>query len=157
MLQTNSSFKMYPTHYLHRRTLVKAIKLMGYKVLYKATVKTYDIFGQDEKVDICVDVGSPYMIGFKRGYNRYYKVIADWEAIERTVTINHIRFLNNLEKLYFRLLDSSKYKFLNFLEEVLLAKLLYPFKKLALSSKRLYIKLKAKRYKRKFSENNLRN
>ena len=125
---------------------------MGYKIIYKTTLKSYDIFRQDEKVEIGVDVGSPYIIGFNRGYNRYYKVIADWEAIERTVAISHIRFLNNLEKLYFRLIDSSKYKLLNFLEEILLARIFRPFYKLGQSIKRLYIKQKAKKYKRKFSE-----
>lgn len=56
--------------------------------------------GRAEKVDLVVDTGAPYGIGFKKNEDGLYEVVADWWGVQTRTGISQQRFLARLNQRY---------------------------------------------------------
>ncbi|MDH4128531.1 MAG: hypothetical protein OEV44_07260 [Spirochaetota bacterium] len=148
MINTEKNFRTKLTKINHKRTLLKTFEKLDYPVYFKTQIKSYDVLMDDVNVDIAIDIGSSYLIGFNRGYDRFYRVIADWNAIDRTINLSSITFLKTLEDQYFKLISEKKNKIIFLFEENLpkmLGKFLHSLP-LKLSKYRLFLSLWIKKF-----------
>ena len=112
-------FDTQASHYIHKRVLLKAIKKLGYKVYFKTSISHSDIFTQSYTVDFAIENGSPYKIGFIRSLTMYYKIIGDWDGLNRTSLQSSSTILHDLEQEYDRI-NKKKFIFNKLIDSLIL-------------------------------------
>jgi hypothetical protein len=74
-----SHFSRIATKIKDRQTLVRCLQEMGYEVVEDGTVRGYH--GQ-QQVDLRIQTGKGYAIGFRRNDQGAFEIVADWWGVK---------------------------------------------------------------------------
>ena len=108
MITAKTPFKTKPTLISHKKSLIKVLKKMNYPIYFNQEIKGSDVPASVIKVDIAVDIGSSYYVGFSRRNSHYYKMIADWDGISRTSNYTSLQFIKSLQLAYSTYMKSKR-------------------------------------------------
>ncbi len=76
-----------------------ALEDMGYS--YKeGEVKVKGWRGKWEKVELSVNTGGPYGIGFRKNDEGFYEIVADWWGVQTRTGLSQHRFIDRLNQKY---------------------------------------------------------
>ncbi|MDB5097235.1 MAG: hypothetical protein JWM80_1656 [Cyanobacteria bacterium RYN_339] len=93
-----SHFTRVKTQITDREMLVKALADLKYSVSENATVRGYQ--GDKLQAEVVVRPGGGYDIGFERGKDGSYQVVADWWGVENEAKLSTKAFVEPVTQRY---------------------------------------------------------
>jgi hypothetical protein len=94
-----SHFTQIQTKITDLDCLKTALESMGY-TFREGEVKVKGWRGRAEKVELVVNTGGPYGIGFKKNEEGYYEIVADWWGVQSRTGISQRKFVDRLNQRY---------------------------------------------------------
>lgn len=93
-----SHFTRVKTQFTDLGVLKQTLTDLNYRVAETATVRGYQ--GATERAELVVRPGGNYDIGFVRGKDGHYQVVADWWGVERDAGLREQKFLEPVARRY---------------------------------------------------------
>ncbi|MFQ6111965.1 MAG: DUF1257 domain-containing protein [Nitrospinota bacterium] len=94
-----SHFTQIQTKITDLNCLKTALEDIGFSYR-EGDIKVKGWRGKTEKVELVVNTGSMYGIGFKRNEDGFYEVVADWWGVQSRTGIKQRTFINRLNQRY---------------------------------------------------------